>query len=166
MRNYQKGVGLMEVLVAIVLLAIAVLGFTALQLKALAASIDAGNHIQATNLAQDLSERIRVNRDGFTEFTKTADYTGITSPRNCIANSCSSQQLAQFDFSQVKNKAIALGMQIALRNCQNSTLKRKCVYVAWDKTTPTNGSADTDCTNGTAYKTNAKCIIMELYNYD
>lgn len=42
MRSYQRGVGLIEVLVALVLLGVAVLGFTALQLRALAASHEAG----------------------------------------------------------------------------------------------------------------------------
>lgn len=59
----QRGVGLVEVLVALVLLGIAVLGFTALQIRAVAASADAGQNIQAMNIARDLSERIRMNRD-------------------------------------------------------------------------------------------------------
>ena len=45
----QRGVGLVEVLVALVLLGIAVLGFTALQIRAVAASADAGQNIQAMN---------------------------------------------------------------------------------------------------------------------
>lgn len=38
MINTQKGVGLVEVLVALILLSIAVLGFVALQIRAVAAS--------------------------------------------------------------------------------------------------------------------------------
>lgn len=50
---------------ALVLLGIAVLGFTALQIRAVAASADAGQNIQAMNIViRDLSERIRMNRAG------------------------------------------------------------------------------------------------------
>ena len=55
----QHGVGLMEVLVALILLSIGVLGFSILQVRAMDASLDASKRIQAMNLARDLSERMR-----------------------------------------------------------------------------------------------------------
>lgn len=156
----QRGVGLVEVLVALVLLGIAVLGFTALQIRAVAASADAGQNIQAMNIARDLSERIRMNRAGLNEYKANATVT------DCAANFCTSDQMAAYDFKQVQLRAENLGMSIAVNDCQGSTLKRKCVYVAWDTTTATNGSGGNHCTNGTAYNPNAQCIIMEAYNYD
>ena len=60
----QKGVGLVEVLVALVLLSIAVLGFVALQIRAVAATNEATMNVQATNIARDLAERMRINRAG------------------------------------------------------------------------------------------------------
>ncbi len=156
----QRGVGLVEVLVALVLLGIAVLGFTALQIRAVSASADAGQNIQAMNIARDLSERIRMNRDGLNEYKANATVT------DCAANFCTSDQMAAYDFRQVQLRAENLGMSIAVNDCQGSTLKRKCVYVAWDTTTATNGSGGNHCTNGTAYNPNAQCIIMEAYNYD
>ena len=60
----QKGVGMIEVLVALTLLAIGVLGFTALQIRAVDATVEANNRIQAMNLARDLAERIRANQYG------------------------------------------------------------------------------------------------------
>lgn len=156
----QQGVGLVEVLVALVLLGIAVLGFTALQIRAVSASADAGQNIQAMNLARDLSERIRMNRDGLDAYQ--ASETVV----DCAANFCTSNQMAAYDFEQVQLRAEDLGMSIAVHDCQGSTLKRKCVYVAWDTTTATNGSGGNHCTNGTAYNPNAQCIIMEAYNYD
>ncbi|WP_168409065.1 type IV pilus modification protein PilV [Acinetobacter indicus] len=156
----QYGVGLVEVLVALVLLGIAVLGFTALQIRAVSASADAGQNIQAMNIARDLSERIRMNRAG------SNDYKESNSVTDCAANFCSSSQMAAYDFEQVQLRAEDLGMSIAVHDCQGSTLKRKCVYVAWGTTTATNGSGGNHCTNGTAYNPNAQCIIMEVYNYD
>ena len=156
----QRGVGLVEVLVALVLLGIAVLGFTALQIRAVAASAHAGQNIQAMNIARDLSERIRMNRAGLNEYKANATVI------DCAANFCTSDQMAAYDFKQVQSRAEDLGMSIAVHDCQGSTLKRKCVYVAWDTTTATNGSGGNHCTNGTAYNPNAQCIIMEVYNYD
>jgi len=63
------------------------------------------------------------------------------------------------------HRATDLGMSMDVLNCQGSTLVRKCIYVAWEGTTATNGTSSSDCTNGAAYVPNAKCIIMEVYNY-
>lgn len=155
----QKGVGLMEVLVALIILSIAVLGFVALQIRAITATNEANMNVQATNIARDLAERMRVNRDGLTDFVEN------NATDNCATGFCDAGKMAKYDFRQVSEKANTLGMQIAIHNCQGSTLIRKCVYVAWEGTTATNGTASTDCTNGTAYIPNAKCIIMEIYNY-
>lgn len=164
MKN-QTGVGLVEVLVALVLLAIAVLGFTALQVRALSASHEANQNIQAMNIARDVTERMRINRTGLGSFD-TAGASAVAV--NCSTTLCSNAEMAAYDFSDVHSRAEAQGMDIAVLDCQggSASFKRKCVYVAWDKTTPTDGSAATDCTNGTAYHANAQCIIMETYNYD
>lgn len=160
MINVQKGVGLMEVLVALVLLSIAVLGFVALQVRAVAASNEASMNIQATNIARDLGERMRMNRSGVNE------YKNVTSaPTKCASEFCTPSEMAQYDYAQVKTRATNLGMSIDILNCQGSTLVRKCIYVAWEDTTATNGTGSPNCTDGAAYVGDAKCIIMEVYNY-
>lgn len=159
MKNTQKGVGLVEVLVALVLLSITVLGFVALQIRAVEASVEAGMNVQASNIARDLAERMRVNRGGL------VGYVDNSEADNCAISFCDATKMANYDFRQVKTRATNLGMSINVLNCQGSTLVRKCVYVAWEGTTATDGTASTNCTNGTAYVPNAKCIIMEVYNY-
>jgi len=160
MRTSQKGVGLVEVLVALVLLSIAVLGFVALQLRAVEASVEAGMNLQASNIAMDLAERMRVNRDGLSGYVANNDTD------NCVTSFCSATAMAKYDFRRVVSQASNLGMSINVLNCQGSTLVRKCIYVAWGGTTATNGTGSSDCTNGSAYVPSAKCIIMEVYNYD
>ena len=59
--NKQKGVGLVEVLVALVLLAVGVLGYAALQLRAIDATSEALNRSQATVILRGLTESIRAN---------------------------------------------------------------------------------------------------------
>ena len=61
-RRNQTGVGMFEVLVALFVLAIGVLGFAALQLRAVDATIEANDKTLAMNVARDLAERIRINR--------------------------------------------------------------------------------------------------------
>ena len=155
----QKGVGLVEVLVALVLLSIAVLGFVALQIRAVAATNEATMNVQATNIARDLAERMRINRAGL------SGYIDNTDTDDCATGFCSSENMAKYDFRQVKTRATNLGMSVDVLNCQGSTLVRKCVYVSWEGTTPTDGTGSPHCTDGTAYVGNAKCIIMEVYNY-
>ena len=58
-KKTQTGVGLVEVMIALLLLGVAVLGFIALQVRAISASEEAGQNVQAMNLARDLSERMR-----------------------------------------------------------------------------------------------------------
>lgn len=159
MMKRQTGVGLVEVLVALVLLSIAVLGFVALQIRAITASNEATMNVQATNIARDLAERMRMNRDGL------AGYVANTDTTNCATAFCSPENMAKYDFRLVSSRATDLGMSMDVLNCQGSTLVRKCIYVAWEGTTATNGTGSSDCTNGAAYVPNAKCIIIEVYNY-
>ena len=159
MMKRQTGVGLVEVLVALVLLSIAVLGFVALQIRAITASNEATMNVQATNIARDLAERMRMNRDGL------AGYVANTDTTDCATDFCDPENMAKYDFRLVSSRATDLGMSMDVLNCQGSTLVRKCIYVAWEGTTATNGTGSSDCTNGAAYVPNAKCIIMEVYNY-
>ncbi len=168
MKCSQQGIGLVEVLVALSLLSIAVLGYSALQLRAMAATQDATQNIQAMNLARDLAERMRVNRAGFRFYKPVNELT-----QNCAApvtesgstvGFCTAQQMAEYDYEQVRKKAEQSAMQIAILDCQATTLRRQCIYISWDETTPTNGDGAPNCTRGAAYVANSKCIIVETYN--
>ena len=52
--RYQQGVSLVEVLVAMVLLGVAVIGFVALQVRAVTATGESFNRSQAVSIAQDM----------------------------------------------------------------------------------------------------------------
>lgn len=168
MKHSQQGVGLIEVIVALVILAIAVLGFSAMQMRAVSTGIEASNNVHATNIARDLAERLRINRQGLSDLQKSGFRT---TNADCGTTACTPAQMAQYDFGQVQARATNLAMQIAVLNCQGSTLARSCVYVSWGDTNPTNGTDNNpdggmDCTNGRTYNTNAQCVIMEIYNRD
>ncbi len=62
-RRSQRGVGLIEVLVAILVLAVGVLGAAALQMNALKFNQTASVRSQATFFAYEIIDRMRANRD-------------------------------------------------------------------------------------------------------
>jgi type IV pilus assembly protein PilV len=161
----QKGVGLIEVLVALLVLAIGILGFIALQYRSVEATSEAINRVQGINIARDLAERIRANRDGLSTYkaqTETAaNQKNFTT--NCITSACSAAELADFDVSQVTSKASTLGMTVNMLACAGNTDGRNCIYVAWGDTAATDGTTAGNCTNGTAYNPASTCVIMETY---
>ena len=161
MRKNQRGVGMVEVLVSLVILSIAVLGYAVLQIRALEASLEASNNIQAMNIARDLAERMRMNREGISEYKPLKSDAEV---EDCATDFCSPLALAQFDYSNVQQRAAQLGMSINVLACPESVLSRMCVYVAWDETRPVDGQEKDTCTNGVAYQPNAKCVIMEALN--
>lgn len=168
----QQGVGLVEVLVALVILALGVLGFAALQLRALDAAQESTEQTVAMNTAQDLAERMRLNRTALATY-KTAvnnkitfvgcDTTNnITTPKTLAIPKCNSTQIAQYDATEVLEKASNNGQTIVVANCIKSTLN--CIYVSWGKTeiTPTNVGNCVNTTTGT-YIVDAKCLVMEAF---
>lgn len=98
-RASHKGFTLVEVLVALLVLAIGLLGMATLMMTSLQSSQNAYLRSQVSVLAQDLVERMRTNRaqaitsDNY-ELTTSAPAT--TKP-NCSAAGCSPIEQAQLD---------------------------------------------------------------------
>ncbi|MDQ9020626.1 type IV pilus modification protein PilV [Acinetobacter sichuanensis] len=161
----QQGVGLVEVLVALLILAIGVMGFIALQYRAIEATTESGARIQAVNLARDLAERMRVNRgaEEVYAFQLNTANTQRVFPINCFNTNCSSTNLADFDVAQIATKARTIGMTANYLPCQGNEDNRRCIYVAWGDTAATDGTDRGNCTTGTSYEPNSTCLIMEVY---
>ena len=161
----QHGVGLVEVLVALLILSVGVLGFVALQYRALEATAESGSRVQAIAIARDLSEKIRANRNVFNNYR-----TEIQTPTNqktfavdCRTTNCTEKNLADYDVAQVTQRAATLGMSMNIMACPETTSSLQCIYVAWGDTSATNSNGEWACTNGAAYNPNSTCIIMEAY---
>ena len=75
MKNKNAGFTLIEVLIAMLVLAVGLLGLAGLQATSLRNNQSAYNRSQATQLAYDLADRMRAN---FTEANKLANSTYIT----------------------------------------------------------------------------------------
>ncbi len=158
--KYQNGVGLMEVIVAMLLLGVAVLGFALLQYRSLSMGEQALRKIEAVNIARNLSERMYFNRSGA--------YKGITSTdaSQCLNTYCSANEFAKKDIADVTKVASGKGMNLAILSCPDTKNLRNCIYIAWDETTATQSdSDDAACTNLTTfkYKSNAHCLVVEVF---
>ena len=164
-KKKQAGVGLIEILVALLILAIGVLGFVALQYRAIEASSEGENRIQAINIARDVAEKIRVNRAALatysTELART-NITELTTP-SCFSTYCSPTQKAEFDSSFVKLSTQRMGMTINMMTCPGIQNGRRCIYVAWGDTAATNADGLNNCTTSGLYRADSTCVVMEAY---
>ena len=102
-KNKQAGFSLIEVLISLIILAIGLLGLSALQLTALQRNTSAYNRSIAVNLAYDIADRMRANKvaaDGGAYITGIGD--GPSNTANCVGSTCSAGDLASFDLDEWK----------------------------------------------------------------
>ena len=177
LRSSQRGVGMVEVLAALVVLAIGVLGYVMLQVRALEATAESTQRIQAINIARDFAERVRVNRAGWTFGSSPKSYsTELSTEANqkdrgsdCALTTanCSASQLADYDVNELYNYARQYGMSLGMDVCPGNNQvnnRRYCLFVAWGDTTPQNSlTVNTACTSGNSYRANSTCVMMEAY---
>lgn len=100
----SRGVSMIEVLVAMVVLAIGMLGTATLYTTALQAKTTAKSRMHAVNLANDIADRIRANRTAGTDYelALTTVPSEPAASANCIQSTsnavqCSAAQMAAAD---------------------------------------------------------------------
>lgn len=101
----QRGFTMVEALVALVVLAIGLLGIAALYLDSLRAGRTAIYRTQAVNLAADMADRIRANRVAGTAYTVALGAAG-TAPTACNTEllGCTPAQVAADDVFRWKQE--------------------------------------------------------------
>ncbi|WP_347474135.1 type IV pilus modification protein PilV [Acinetobacter thermotolerans] len=155
----------MEVLVALLLVAVGVLGFIALQLRSMDAVNEAADRTFAINIARDLAERMRINKTAFEQYKESIndnkkDGSGCFGEEATDIPNCSDTKMADFDASEINNKAEQQGHRVKIDACKGSQLN--CVYVAWGDT-DISTSIDTCVAEDGSYKPNTQCLVMEAY---
>lgn len=97
----QKGFTLIEILVALLILAVGLLGTASLLLLSMKSNQSASQRTQASLLAYDLAERMRMNRDEALagNYTITSASAVPASP-NCITTGCSNVQQRDQDIRE------------------------------------------------------------------
>jgi len=103
MRQKMTGMGMVEVLVALVILSVGMLGTATLYVTSMQAKTTALSRMQAINLATDIADRIRANRTVSASYA-IASATAAAAPSvNCIqkisvaAVTCTPAQMALAD---------------------------------------------------------------------
>lgn len=95
----QIGFTLIEVLVAVVILALGLLGLAGMQASGLRNNQDAYNRSQATQLAYDLADRMRANAKAIDTYTDIGiDPTTATETEDCLnSTGCTQAEMAEND---------------------------------------------------------------------
>ena len=107
--NKNAGFTLIEVLIAMLVLAVGLLGLAGLQVAGLKNNQSAYNRSQATQLAYDLADRMRANIVGKASYT-TILPSSATAKANCLTTTgCSPADLAQNDLYEW-NYAVSNGL--------------------------------------------------------
>jgi len=101
-RAKQSGFTMVEVLVALVVLAIGLLGIAALYLNSLQSGRTAIYRTQAVTLAADLADRIRMNRTAQAAYGTLFTDAEIAVPACATTGGCTDAELAGTDLSSWK----------------------------------------------------------------
>lgn len=100
----QRGFSMIEVLVTMMIIALALLGAAGLQANALRINQGGQSRVQAVFLAADLAERMEANRAGAVAglyaVAKSSTPSDSDSGSACDSSACTPSQLADFDLSQ------------------------------------------------------------------
>lgn len=91
----HTGIGLVEVLVALVIMSVGMLGIASLYVTSLQAKTTSYSRMKAINLAQDIADRIRANSAAVSDYALTESTTPDQS--NCSSRNCTGTEMAHFD---------------------------------------------------------------------
>lgn len=146
MRSNQTGISLIESLVALLVLALGVLGLLGVQLRTAVESRTGTHRMQAARLAEDLSERVKSNPLGVAAIAQYAVGWGAApaAPVNCTTGTCTGAQAAAFDLVRWKSSVTnTLPSGVATSFVSGTDARQLGVMIGWaaNEANPT-GSAD------------------------
>ncbi len=131
----MRGIGLIEVLVALLVLSLSVLGYVGLQKKGLDATQEAFWRNRSSAIAVNLIDRIRANPAALAVYTDSTAWDRISSQNHlgCYgAVTCTSAAVAEADIADLKRmveQSLPKGA-ITVDRCIASGASN-CVFVAW-----------------------------------
>jgi type IV pilus assembly protein PilV len=111
--NKNTGFTLIEVLIAMLVLAVGLLGLAGLQAASLGKNQSAYNRSQATQLAYDLADRMRANVAGVATYTAITPISTATAKANCLTTTgCTPAEMAEndlFEWNSAVNQVLPSG---------------------------------------------------------
>ena len=163
-KSTQKGIGLIEVMVALLLLTVAVLGYTALQGQAIKSTNEAYERTQSLVMMRTIAEKIRANPSGIETYESELNASTANSAPNkkcglngqTVTTFCTPEEVAEAESYLFKTELANYDFQIQMHACPNTggtgadaetnIMFSYCLIAAWGETTPTIGTDDeTDC---------------------
>lgn len=172
----QKGVGLIEVLVSVLLLSVAVLGFSALQMRAISATDESLIRTQALSIIRGLAENMRANSQQIGTYEKTINNKSRV-VKSCTQ--CTAEDIAINESVAAVEQLKSYGISVTMNTCPGTAdfSEIKCIIAAWgdtkaqmDSLADPSDSDSTDnidakaCANENGiYKSGSTCIIVEAY---
>lgn len=94
-RRFARGATLIEVMVALLVLAVGMLGFAGMQTKGIVVGRQAYMHSVAAFLAEDMFERMRANVAQSANYSMATGASGTDT--KCDANNCTDADLVKWD---------------------------------------------------------------------
>lgn len=163
-RAMQMGVGLVEVMVALLLLTVAVLGYSALQGQAIKATNESLERTQSLVMMRTIAEKIRANPSAIVTYETTLNSSTTPSAPSklcgldgvAITTLCQPEELATAESYKVRAELQNYDFQIQMHPCPNTggtgasvannIMYSYCLISAWGETKPTIGTdKDEDC---------------------
>ncbi len=159
----QDGFTLLEVLIALLILSIGLLGLASLQTNGLRSNQMASMRTTATQLANDIADRMRANPTGvdaqnYVIATSDADPV-IPVGETCEGTTCTASQMATYDLAQWRGAVRALpGGTSAIARTVTGTVVTHTITVYWDEYRK--GISGTNC--GPDPTVDLRCISLTL----
>ena len=141
-RSLSRGTTMVEVLVAMIIIAFGLLGMAGLQMRLQSSEVEAYQRSQALLLVSDMANRIAVNRNNAASYVTGAG-TPLGTSKNCAAVGTSTTALRdQTEWCYALQGAAetsggsSVGAMIGGRGCVEQVAGDYMVTVAWQGLTP------------------------------
>lgn len=174
----QRGIALIEVLISMLIMAIALRGIGENWVKTVQESEHNFSRSQALTVAQNIIEFVRVNPDGWNTYTQTNNWltSNTIAPQNCFSpnasalNECTSEQIALSDIRLIKEYVAEnmplLNGSVELRTPCSASGNLACVVIAWMDTTTARCDPLSDRTGlfsaGQQDNVASQCVVIDF----
>ena len=148
----QQGFGLVEVMVSLLILAVAVLGFTAMQGQAIKATDESLERTQSLVMMRNMGEKIRINPTAIPVYRVAINTAATTIPSNTCGlkgtgTPCNPTELATAEAYFFTQDMSNRGFTVNLHPCPSTgegvdtnIMYSWCLISAWGDTRPTIGT--------------------------
>ncbi len=184
MKMYNvKGVGLIEVLIAVLVLSVGILGMISMQVTAKRNMYESTQRSIATGLARDILERIRSNPGEISAYAASATLGGSSitaAPASCNSAACSTSALAARDLYEWEQLLDGAAEKITIggtesnsgglvdpRACITNASGVVTVAIAWKGVTETSNPTASTCgeSSGLYGSSNEQRRLMMIQTY-